>query len=85
MWQVCVTRDNKINFPTEHTNEFRMNKCEQTVSSLSQHEHLMLKGISSAQARYGNRLTQRVEVALVWHSSSHFLVLSKRSQNYTEL
>lgn len=63
-----------------------MNKHKLTVSSLSQQKHLMLKDTSSAQVGCGNRLTQHVaEVALVWHSSSHFLVLSKINQNYTEL
>lgn len=46
----------------------------------------MLKDTSSAQVGWGNRLTQHAaEVALVWHSSSRFLALSKRNQNYTEL
>jgi len=62
-----------------------MNKHELAVPNLSQ-KRLMLKDISSARVGRGNRLTQHVaEVVLVWHSSSHFLVLSKRSQNYSEL
>lgn len=43
-------------------------------------------GHPSARVGWGNRLTQHAaEVALVWQSSSHSLVLSKRKQNYSEL
>lgn len=63
-----------------------MTRHKLTASSLSPQKHVVLNDIFSWGAGCGIRLTPHVaEVAPVWHSSSHFLVLSKESQNYTEL